>query len=555
MIKNELGMIRTSLQLNARKPSYVASHTALIFTSLIIGVSLALAPEYLLPNGHSLFPAESETLIRNILTTLFTLLLLYMALRSLFGPGIRSYVSKADAGVLALTPVSVRSIIMAKCAKNLVSKLFFVFLAFFTVFPVAMSLGTPPPLFVAALLSLTLYIEFLHAASSAIQSAADAFRFGITSRAKTCVKLVTVMFSAMVLLAFLVSAYFPAEPLSSMLGGIGRAMWAYMPSAVAASSILELMLGRAGTVAFDLGLLAAFLVVAILAEYVFSGMFHPELLAPHRFPSVLKSPVGFRISRFLEERFSWESPARIVFLKDLQLTLRGALMDFSLLNFVAMYGVSLAAWYLIESFVPVQVIPDFEEQLGPLRTFVKEFIVILALLPFIPALTSFSRELGKIWILKAFPFKSQDSIKGKFLFALFISTASLVPMVLAADWVFNLTFSELMLGILLPLILPIANSFGVLTGAYLPPYDLDNQMSLKSISIYFISLIIVLAPFTIIISAQTLLAQLPALALLTAYSLMVTTLFLGGASRAFEKLELRKVLPRNPNVEQATPKY
>ena len=555
MIKNELGMLTTSLQLNLRKPSYVASHTALILTSFIVGVSLALTPEYMLLNGHSFSLTESEALIRNVLTALFTLLLFYTALRSLFGPGVRSYMSKADAGVLALTPVSVRSIIMAKWAKNLVSKLFLVFLVLFIISPVAISLRTPPLLFTAALLSLTLYFEFLQAASSAIRSAADAFRFGMSSRAKTYMKLATGVFSAIVLSAFLVNAYFPIEPLSSMLGGMGGRLWAYVPSAVAASSVLDLMFGQAGTVTFDFGLLATFLVAALVAEYVFSGVFHPEMLAPHRFPSALKSPIGSRIGRFLEERFSWESPAQIVFLKDLHLTLRGALMDFSLLNFIAMYAVSLAAWYLIESFVPVQVVPDFEEQLGPLRTFVKEFIIILAMLPFIPALTSFSRELGKIWILKVFPFKSQASIKGKFLFALFISAASLTPMVLAAGWIFSFSILEWMLGVLLPLILLNANSFGVLIGAYLPPYDLNNQMSLKSISTFFISLTIVLAPFATIITARTTLGQASTIALLTAYSIAVTTFSLKGATKGFEKLELRRILPRNPSLEQATQEY
>ena len=363
------------------------------------------------------------------------------------------------------------------------------------------------------------------------------------------------MFSVAIISIFLVNTYLPVEALSSMLGEIGGRLWAYMPSSVAASSILDLMLGRAGTVTFDLGLLAAFLVAALGAEYALCGMLHPELLAPHPFPSALRNPIGLRIGRFLEERFSWESPAQIVFLKDLHLALRGALMDFSLVNFVAVYGVSLVAWYLFESFVPVQTVPDFEEQLGPLRTFMKEFIVILALLPFIPALSSFSRELGKIWILKAFPFKSQASVKGKFLFALFISVASLTPMVLAAGWIFNISLSEWMLGVLLPLILLIANSFGILIGAYLPPYDLNNQMSLKSISAFFISLTILLAPFTTIITSRTTLGQAFAAVFLTAYSIAVTTLSLKGATKGFEQLELRRVLPRNPSIEQTAREY
>ena len=221
MIKNELGMLRTSLQLNARKPSYVASHAALVVTSLVVGVSLALAPEYMLPNGHSFSLAESEALIRNVLTALFTLLLLYTALRSLSGLGVRGCMSRADAGVLALTPVSVRSIVMARCVKNLVSRLFLVFIAFFAVFPIAMSLGTPPLLFAAVLLSLALYLGFLQAVSSAIQVVADAFRFAATSRAKNCMKLLTTLFSVAILSIFLVNTYFPVQALSFMLGEIG----------------------------------------------------------------------------------------------------------------------------------------------------------------------------------------------------------------------------------------------------------------------------------------------------------------------------------------------
>jgi hypothetical protein len=217
-----------------------------------------------------------------------------------------------------------------------------------------------------------------------------------------------------------------------------------------------------------------------------------------------------------------------------------------------MYGVSFAAWFLLESVLPIQAIPDFEELLGPLRIFVKEFVLILALMPFIPSLTSFSREMGKIWILKSFPFKSHSSAEGKFLFALTISAVSLAPMALVAGWVFRVSFSEWILGVLLPFILLIANSFGVLIGAYIPPYDLNNQISLKSASAFFISLIILLAPFIFVVSVHSVFFQAVIVVAIVAYSLLATNLFLKVASRGFDKMELKKVFPRNPRLEQST---
>jgi hypothetical protein len=125
-------------------------------------------------------------------------------------------------------------------------------------------------------------------------------------------------------------------------------------------------------------------------------------------------------------------------------------------------------------------------------------------------------------------------------------------MILAAGWIFNISFSEWILGILLPFILLLANSFGVLVGAYLPPYDLNNQMSLKSTSTFFISLVIILAPFALIVSASSVPLQAAYLIMLAAYSILVTNIFLEGASKGFEKLELKRVLPRNPRLEQST---
>jgi hypothetical protein len=208
-----------------------------------------------------------------------------------------------------------------------------------------------------------------------------------------------------------------------------------------------------------------------------------------------------------------------------------------------MYAVSLAAWYLLEAFLPFQPIPELEARLGFVKAFVREFVIFLAVLPFITSLSSFSRESWKLWLLKAFPFKDRAIAHGKFLFALTISAASLAPMVLVTGLVFEITPSEWMIATTLPLILLIANSTGLLVGAYLPPYDLSNQMSIKSMSIFFIFLAIALTPFTLIPSARSNLIQVLLLALLTVYSIGSTVFFLRQAGKGFRKLELRKILP------------
>jgi len=136
--------------------------------------------------------------------------------------------------------------------------------------------------------------------------------------------------------------------------------------------------------------------------------------------------------------------------------------------------------------LPFQPIPEFEDRLGFLRTFVKEFVIFLAVLPFIASLSSFSRESWKLWLLKVFPFKDRAVAYGKFLFPLSISAASLTPMAFAADLVFEITTSEWVIAATLPLIL---------------------------------------------------------LALLTVYSTGSTIFFLRQAGKGFRKLELRKILP------------
>ena len=116
-------------------------------------------------------------------------------------------------------------------------------------------------------------------------------------------------------------------------------------------------------------------------------------------------------------------------------------------------------------------------------------------------------------------------------------------MVLVTGLVFEIAPSEWMIAATLPLILLIANSTGVLVGAYLPPYDLSNQMSIKSMSIFFIFLALSLTPFTLISSARSNVIQVLLLALLTVYSIGSTMFFLKQAGKGFRKLELRKILP------------
>jgi hypothetical protein len=86
----------------------------------------------------------------------------------------------------------------------------------------------------------------------------------------------------------------------------------------------------------------------------------------------------------------------------------------------------------------------------------------------------------------------------------------------------------------------------------MPPYDLNNQISLKSASAFFISLIILLSPFVFIVSVHSVLFQAVIITVIVAYSLLATNLFLKAASRGFDKMELKKVLPRNPRLEQST---
>jgi len=551
MVRTELQMLRTSFELNMRKPSYVASHIALFLTCLVIGVSLALTPQYLLPDQNPPDLASSDV-ARDALSAFFALMLLYTVLRGVFSKGVRNYVTQTDADFLAFTPVTPRSIVTAKCARILVARISIILLAFFVMFPISMTMKTPLPLFLTALSILALFVLFLQAVSVAIQSVSDAAQLKLSHKVRFAVKILIIAASATVIIVTALSQYFPIQQYVAVLGQAAEEFWSYLPSSIAASSIVKLMFGSTETLAQDTLFLAACIVVSLVAMHFSLGPLHPEQLLPVPSPIGMQNPIGLRVEGLLEGRFSWQKPSRIVFLKDLKLTLRGALIDFSLLNFVLTYSVSFAAWFLLESVLPVQSIPDFEALLGPLRVFVKEFILILALMPFIPSLTSFSREMGKIWILKSFPFKSRSSADGKFLFALTISAVSLAPMAVVAGWVFRVSFSEWLLGVLLPFILLIANSFGVLVGAYMPPYDLNNQISLKSASAFFISLIILLSPFIYVVSVQSALFHAVVIGAVVVYSMFVTNLFLKAAGRGFDKMELKRVLPRNPRPEQPT---
>ena len=552
MVKTELHMLRTSFELNMRKPSYIASHIALFLTCLVIGVSLALTPQYLLPDQNPLDLSSSDAVARNALSAFFALMLLYTVLRGVFSKGVRNYVTQTDADFLAFTPVTPRSLVTAKCARTLVSRISIIFLAFFVMLPISVSMGTPLPLFFAALAMLAFFIMFIQTASMAIQSVSDVAQLKLPRRARFAIKIAVVAASAAIVIVAILSPYFPIQQYVELFGQVAEEIWVFLPSSIAASSIVQLMYSNSEMLAQDALFLAVFFAVSLVAMYFSLGPLHPEQLLPVPSPGGMQSPFGVRVEKLLEGRFSWQKPSRIVFLKDLKLTLRGALIDFSLLNFVLTYSVSFAAWFLLESVLPIQAIPDFDELLGPLRIFVKEFVLILALMPFIPSLTSFSRELGKIWILKSFPFKSHSTVFGKFLFALTISAVSLAPMALVAGWVFRVSFSEWMLGVILPFILLIANSFGVLIGAYMPPYDLNNQISLKSASAFFISLIILLSPCIYVVSVNSVLFQAAIVAAIVAYSVLVTNFFLKAASRGFDKMELKRILPRNPRLEQPT---
>ena len=551
MVRTEMQMLQTSFELNMRKPSYVASHIALFLTCLVIGVSLALTPQYLFPD-QTYVDLTSSDVARDALSAFFALMLLYTGLRGVFSKGVRNYVTITDADFLAFTPVKPRSLVTEKYARTLVSRISIVLLAFFVMFPISVVMKTPLPLFLAALTILTFFVLFLQSVSVAIQSVSDAAQLKLPHRVRLALKIIILAASSAVIIVMALSQYFPIQQYVAALGQAAEELWSYLPSTVAASSIVRLMFGNTDTLAQDALFLAVCIVASLVVTHFSLGPLHPEQLLPVPSPLGMQSPLGLRVENLFEGRFSWQKPSRIVFLKDLKLTLRGALIDFSLLNFVLTYCVSFAAWFLLESVLPVQSVPDFEELLGPLRVFVKEFVLILALMPFIPSLTSFSREMGKIWILKSFPFRSRSSAEGKFLFALTISAVSLVPMAVVAGWVFRISFSEWLLGILLPFILLIANSFGVLVGAYMPPYDLNNQISLKSASAFFISLIILLSPFIYVVSVQSVLFQAVFIGVILAYSVTITKFFLRAAGRGFDKMELKKVLPRNPRLEQPT---
>ena len=544
MVEYELHMLRSNLELNIRKPSYILSHTALLLTCLLIGVSLALAPEYFLLEEYPQVLVRSQEILNNILTTLFALLLLYTVMRSLFSQGLRVYVASVDFDVMVLTPIDSRSIVTGKCVRSLVSRLSLVLLAFFIIAPIALTIKTPLIMLVAAVASLTLYFEFLQALSYAFHAVKDAFSSKLSSLVKLAIKIIGIGFLAIITLIITLSNYLPIESFSTVLASGMETFWNLLPSSLTASMIIEFMLGHSEQAATWLLYLSSFLIGALTLMFVASGPYHPEEYAPRQIHSYHINSLGARIGRLFEKRLSWERPSRLVFFKDIQLALRGALVDFSLLNFTVMYAVSLGSWYLLISFFPLQAIPDFEAKLGPLRIFIRDLVIILALLPFIPSLTSFSRELTKIWLLKVFPLKNREVSNGKFLFALTVSTVSLIPMVLVAGLALEIPSTEWMIGILLLLIIPIANAFGVLVGAYMPPYDLGNEMSLKAISTYFMLLVVVLSPFTLITSARDIVTQMFLLTLLTLYSIVTTIYFLREAGKGFEKLELRVILPR-----------
>jgi len=543
MVKYELLMLRSTFRLNLRKPTYLLSYAALLFACLFVGYCFALAPEYFLLVGYSQVLTEWEAVALDMLTLLFAILLLYTVLRAVFDQGLRTYVGQADFSILVSTPVDSRCIIMAKCVRSLISRTFLVILTFLAITPVSLKLGTSPLLLAATLVSFALYIETLQATSFAVHSARDFLRSRLSSRTKQLVKITALTVSTLTALAVLSSSYYAIGPWTSALGEGAEALWTLLPSSLAASLVLGFMLGRPEVAYPSLLCLSGFLVGALAFVYVASGPRHPEEFAPHPFPSGLRSPLGFRIGGFLERRLNWEKHTFVVFFKDIQLALRGAVIDFSLLDFTMMYAVPLVVWYLLETFLPFQVMPDFEAKLGPLKVFVKELVIILALLPFIPSLTSFSREMAKIWILKVFPFQNCAVAYGKFLFALVISAASLAPMVLVAGLALDIAASEWMVGAALPLILLIASSLGVLVGAYLPPYDLDNHMSLKSLITFYFFLAFLLTPFTLVTSVQGIIAQVLLLALLGVYSVASTMFFLKQAGKGFGKLELREVLP------------
>jgi len=544
MVEYELRMLKSALKINVRKPSYLFSYAISFVACFFIGYSLALAPEYLLLGDYPQVLAESEAILYDILTTLFSLLLLYTVLGSLFSHGVGSYIGQVDAKILASTPIDSRSIITAKCVRSLVSRLSLIIFAALVILPISSKLGSLPILIAAALVTLTLYIEFLQATSYAVHSARELLRSRLPPRLKRFMKILTVTLSAIVLLIVVLNIYHAFEPWTAVFTERALALWNLMPSALTASLILEFMLGGADGALFSPFLLSGFLAGALAFTYVASGPYCPEILLPRAFPRDRLNPVRSHIGRFLNRLSKWEKPSHIVFPKDIQLTLRGALVDFSFLDFTLMYLVSLAARYLLESFLPFQPIPELEARPDFLKAFVKEFVIFLAVLPFITSLSSFSRESWKLWLLKALPFKDRAVAHGKFVFALTISAVSLTPMVLVAGFVFETAPSEWLITATLPLILLIANSAGVLVGAYLPPYDMSNQMSIKSLSIFFIFLALALTPFTLISSARSNVIQVLLLALLTAYSIGSTIFFIRQAGKGFRKLELRKILPR-----------
>ena len=240
------------------------------------------------------------------MSAFFALILLYTVLRGVFSKGVRNYMTQADADFLAFTPVKPRSIVMAKCTRALVSRISMTFLAFFIMFPVSLTLRTPLLLFFVALLSFTLYIEFLQTASLAIQSVSDVARLKLPSIIKFIIKIFAIAASAAVIIVPILSPYFPIQQYTTVLGQALENLWVNLPSSIAASSIVKLMFGNSEMLVQDTLFLAAFIGVSLAVTHFSLGPFHPEQLLPIPSPIRMQNPFGLRVEKLLEDRFSWQ---------------------------------------------------------------------------------------------------------------------------------------------------------------------------------------------------------------------------------------------------------
>lgn len=424
-----------------------------------------------------------------------------------------------DLRILRPSPVRPAELYLAKYVRDLVKYAPLIFLSSTVVLPVMDYLRLAWTERVLALSSIAIFLMFLRTL--------EHLTFFLTRTLAALIKTKRVVVTVAMTMTALVFVTFI---------DVGISFQVMVVKALPSTLVTEIVIASAAGTQNSASLLIPF--TSLLTSYM--GLLAITLVACERYDKIAKYDekqqqsklqrvaAGLLIGRTFWNLGFWHDPAVTVALKDAWVDLRQVLPGSILGTFFILGGMVLVQ-RVFEAWALPPYIPSFAKLITA--------IVILALVaPFTPSLDSFTREPGRIWILKISPIPTRKIIYGKYLYALFTSTFTVAPLLVYSSLLLAIPTHQTPMILIVPHILLMSNAVGIYISAGHPTTSKEESISLGQ----YLSAIVLITVLTAAmpIGIFSLFSQpIAAFLMVTDYAILVSYMFLKAASSALKHNE------------------